>query len=152
MMLLPEVLLLSKSICFAWLFWDYMFLGLLFFPSLSLFGLLWWFCAAAPFLLPVLTPHCPPGQGGLCPHGTFQTSCGTGGEPRLVRTGWPTCGLGPPGGPGPPSWAASSWQCQPWRRDGWVRDRRETVRAEYEIWFSAWGLITSRNHYKSLHL
>lgn len=93
--------------------------------SLSLSDLLWWFCAASPCLPPVLTPHCPPGQGGWC--GTFQTSCGIGGEPRLARTGWLTCGPELAGGLGPPSWAASSWQCQPWRRHGWATDKRDTV-------------------------
>lgn len=99
-----------------------MFPGLLFFPFSPLSDLLWWFCAASPCLPPVLTPHCPPGQGGWCPHGTFQTSCGKGGGPRLARISWPPCGLGPAGGPGPLSWAASSWKSQPCRRNGRVRD------------------------------
>lgn len=123
-----------------------MFLGLLFFPSPSFSDLLWWFFAASLCLLPVLTPDCPPGQGGWCPYGTFQTSCGIGGEPRLARTGWLTCGPGPAGGPGPPSSVASSWQCQPWRRDGWVRVKRGTVDVEYDIWFSTytlWSLVTN---------
>lgn len=128
-MSLPEVHFLLKSICFGWLFLDYNIPGLVIFSlSLSLSDLLWWFCAASPCLRPVLTPHCPPGQGGWCPHGTFQTSCGRGGEPRLARTGWLTCGLGPAGGPGPPSRAASSWQSQPWRRD---RCGEKTV--EYDV-------------------
>ena len=123
-----------------------MFLGLLFFPSPSFSDLLWWFFAASLCLLPVLTPDCPPGQGGWCPYGTFQTSCGIGGEPHLARTGWPTCGPGPAGGPGPPSSAASSWQCQPWRRDGWVRVKRDTVDERTE-----WNMTSDSAHTKLGH-
>lgn len=122
-MLLPEVLWLSKALsqtifriqC-SWAYYFFLY---------CVSDLLWWFCAASPSLLPVLTPRCPPGQGGWCPHGTFQTSCGTGGGPHLARTGWLTCGLGQAGGPGLPSSAASSWQNQPWRSDGWVRKKAE---------------------------
>lgn len=120
----------------------------------SFFDLLWWFCAASPCLLPVLTRHYPPGQGGWCPHGTFQTSCDIDGELRLAKTGWLSCGPELAGALGPPSWAASSWQCQPWRRHGWATDKRDTVgeRKEQNMTFDsanrpceAWSWI----HYRS---
>lgn len=103
--------------------------GFIFWRSRS--DLRWWFCAASPSPPPALTRHCPPGQGGWC--GTFQTSCGTGGEPHLARTSWLTCGPVLAGGPGPPSWAASSWQCQPWKSEsGWETDKRHTVSGRKE--------------------
>lgn len=63
---------------------------------------------------------------GWCSRGTFQTSCGRGGERRWARTGWQTCGPGSAAGPAPPSWAASSCLNRPCHTEQRRRRRRRT--------------------------